>query len=111
MQLIKPTTNTLEVVWTGVPTADAYLLQIQKVEANVKKIMTHKPETLNEFLNKESPPVSVFNEKPNFLKLEQLADSMAQKAVANINNQEANSIKKQPSEHTDALEQPNSQTG
>jgi host cell factor len=33
VQLLKPTTNSLEVTWTGVPTADAYLLQIQKVEA------------------------------------------------------------------------------
>ena len=34
-QLIKPTTNSFEVTWMGVPTADAYLLQIQKVESNL----------------------------------------------------------------------------
>ena len=36
VQLIKPTTNSLEVTWSGVPTADAYLLQIQKVDANAE---------------------------------------------------------------------------
>lgn len=36
VQLIKPTTNSLEVTWAGVPTADAYLLQIQKVDASAE---------------------------------------------------------------------------
>lgn len=34
VQLLKPTTNSLEVTWSPVSTADAYLLQIQKVESN-----------------------------------------------------------------------------
>ena len=33
VQLLKPTTNSLEVSWSSVPTADAYILQIQKVES------------------------------------------------------------------------------
>lgn len=39
VQLVKPTMNSLEVVWSGVANADAYLLQIQRVEA-AKKIIT-----------------------------------------------------------------------
>jgi host cell factor len=40
IQLVRPTTNSLEIFWTGVATAEAYLLQIQKVDgASVKKVL------------------------------------------------------------------------
>jgi len=39
LQLVKPTINSLELSWTGVPTADAYVLQIQRCETT-KKIIT-----------------------------------------------------------------------
>ena len=39
VQLIKPTMNSLEVMWSNVANADAYLLQIQRVESG-KKIIT-----------------------------------------------------------------------
>jgi hypothetical protein len=37
VQLLKPTTNSLEVSWSAVSTADAYILQIQKVESFINK--------------------------------------------------------------------------
>jgi hypothetical protein len=38
LQLVKTTVNSLEVNWTGVPTAEVYLMQIQRVET-AKKII------------------------------------------------------------------------
>lgn len=72
VQLIKPTTNTLEIIWTGVPTADAYLLQIQKVDAALKKVIT-RPESVNELLSKEASQQqneSNLLEKPTLQKVE-----------------------------------------
>ena len=51
VQLIKPTTNTLEVTWTGVVTADAYLLQIQKVESSVSEVAEPPPATCSPLSN------------------------------------------------------------
>ena len=91
VQLVKPTTNSLEVVWTGVPTAEAYLLQVQKVEAHVKKLGDFLAAAKLEPVAAENRPaqaavaVNGLSEKPNFLKLEHLADSYAQKAKAAIN--------------------------
>ena len=54
IQLIKPTTNSLDISWTGVPTAEAYILQLQKIDTNIQKKIINKmdssidnlPETL-----------------------------------------------------------------
>lgn len=40
VQLIKPSSNSLEVQWSSVANADAYLLQIQRIEPSTKKIIT-----------------------------------------------------------------------
>ncbi len=93
VQLVKPTTGSLEVVWTGVANAEAYLLQVQKVEAQVKKFgdffAAAKLEPVAASGGGESRPAQAavvgLSEKPNFLKLEHLADSYAQKAKAAIN--------------------------
>jgi len=94
VQLVKPTTNSLEVSWTAVPTAEAYLLQVQRVEAHVKKLgdifaAAKLEPVVTGVENRPTQPAVValggLSEKPNFLKLEHLADSFAQKAKAAIN--------------------------
>lgn len=40
VQLVRASTNTLEVCWGGVPTADAYLLQLQKYDLPPAQAMT-----------------------------------------------------------------------
>lgn len=45
VQLLKPTVNSLEVSWTSSPTAEAYILQIQKVESFLKSVPTKSEPT------------------------------------------------------------------
>ena len=80
VQLIKPTTNTLEIIWTGVPTADAYLLQIQKVDTTLKKVIS-RPESVNELLSKETNQNESNNlyEKETNPKVEKINDHKIQK--------------------------------
>ena len=80
VQLIKPTTNTLEIIWTGVPTADAYLLQIQKVDTTLKKLIS-RPESVNELLSKETNQNESNNlyEKETNPKVEKINDHKIQK--------------------------------
>ena len=61
IQLIKPTTNSLEVSWTPVPTAESYLLQVQKIEFDSTK---QKLEMTNDMMSDTASQV-LFNEMSN----------------------------------------------
>jgi hypothetical protein len=54
VQLLKPTTNSLEVSWSAVHNADAYILQIQKVEAFVNKMHHQQQQQVNSMLSPNS---------------------------------------------------------
>lgn len=58
VQLVRATTTTLEVCWGAIPTADAYIIQIQKYEAIPPAVTSL---ALNNVASKSNPTISLVN--------------------------------------------------
>ena len=65
VHLIKPTVNSLELTWTSVPTAESYILQIQKLEPSNRNKAALKPANSPNLPNEMNFDEKIKNEKEN----------------------------------------------
>lgn len=100
-QLLKPTTNSLELSWLACPTAEAYLLQIQKVENYFKAAAVAKqpppPALLNLPQPKQQQPTQLENHTNNITTgMIKLGQGELNQALNNLNESAKLIVHQQP---------------